>query len=234
MSDKSIESRFFGKTWIHRAGALIFGCLSTICLIVGPLFWLGVAARADGKPPQGEGPILTAFGVVFFPLFAVSLFNMAARQAPIMQFFREGIEVRVVGRLTIDRFAWMPWIVRVAWLMATLQGFRVERRFIPWSDLWSYRIEGPPLARSLVLVFMARPEGFPVDPGLCAQEFAAEAEEEEEETEGFSARSLAPKETLILSEAEFKIALERVYESITHHFFRSEVRGALPSWFSEM
>jgi hypothetical protein len=152
MPRDSVQRKFFGKTWIFLVQTVIFGGLSAFSLILGPLFYTGALKDANNKDATDAGIALTIFGILFIPIFSLALFNIISRRRPLIGIYREGIEFNIIGASALNRVPFIPAIIRLAWLIVSLKGFRSQVRRTPWACYKNICISGMPLSRTLTIV----------------------------------------------------------------------------------
>ncbi len=145
MSNEMPPTEFAAKTWIFKVQALIFGGLGLFSVILGPLFLLGVMLDAHGKPRPDAGIALTISGIVFLCPFALAIFNICARRQAPIRLYQEGIVVRRIGASTLDRIPFVPTLIRLAWLVISLQGFKHDTLVLPWETFRNAFISGMPM-----------------------------------------------------------------------------------------
>ncbi len=149
---RAFPTEFRGKTWIFVVQALVFGGFAVFGLVFGPLFWLGIRERADGRPATDAGIFLTSWGVLCFPIFALAVFNIVARWKPILRICREGVEMTIIGSTSLDGVPFVPGPIRVAWAILTTQGFRKRIVRVAWGELRQVEVSGLPMARKLTVI----------------------------------------------------------------------------------
>ena len=124
MSYHPPPTQFSGKIWIYVAQAVVVGGLTAFCLLLGPLFLFELIRSADGRPTRPAGIALCILSVPFLLVFLLAAFNIAARRRPLLRLYREGIEMNMIGASSLDGSPIpIPKLVRVAWLIVSLQGF---------------------------------------------------------------------------------------------------------------
>lgn len=160
-----ITTKFAGKTWIYYVQAVIFGGLAAFGLILGPLFCLGVIRPANGRPGTDGGIPLCIVGVLFLLPFFLAVFNVLARRHPIIRICREGLEFSIIGGSALDYVPLIPSLIRAAWLMLSLSGFRRRIRRAAWDGFRECYVTGPPMARVLTI----DTDSFLYDHGVSAE-----------------------------------------------------------------
>ena len=151
MSHDTPRTEFSGKTWIFVAQVVVFGSLGGFSLIMGPLFLTGVIKPANGRPGNDAGIALTIMSIPLLLVFALAVFNLVARRRPILRLCREGLEVNIIGASSLDGIPLIPGLVRVAWLVISMQGFKQQIMWVPWHYLGHVVVSGPPMARRLTI-----------------------------------------------------------------------------------
>ena len=129
-----MRDRFRGRTWIYWAQLTICGTLGLFSLVIGTLFWTKMMADANGNARPQAGPPMVVIGCCLLAVAALAIFNILARIAPTIRCYRDGIECILVGALPLDGVPLVPGVVRVAWSILSLQGFRSQRVRILWSQ----------------------------------------------------------------------------------------------------
>ncbi len=106
----------------------------------------------DGRPARDAGAALTGITVAFLvPATAMAWSQIRAKKAPLVRICREGIEVRLIGRTTLDGVPGVPGLVRVVWAFLSRQGFRTCILRAPWDGFHGARVEGLPAMRVLII-----------------------------------------------------------------------------------
>ncbi len=145
-----------GKTWMFWAQLIICGLIGLNSVILGALFWTGAMVDARGNPRPQAGPYSVSAGIGLLAAAALGLSNIVHRTGPLIRCFRDGIECKLVGRSSLARAPLVPGLVRIAWLILSLQGFRAERFWIPWAEYSGARVSGVSGAYVLTLHGSAR------------------------------------------------------------------------------
>lgn len=198
---------FYAKTWYHVASALVFTVIGTVSVILGPLFLLDVLKRADGKPGTEAGIALSIIGSFMILVALLGWFNVYARRTPLLRICREGMLINIIGASSLDNVPLVPSILRVAWLILSLQGFKKQVGMIPWESFEAAQATGLPMMRSLVIVAKI------VYPNRRDQ----------------AGKSLQDTR-IVFRDAEFRDSLDKVAASIDAFQDDLEARGSLPSW----
>jgi hypothetical protein len=146
------EITFKAKTWIVTAQVLVTGFLSGFSLILGPLFYFEVVkdARGEAAPDAGLGSMIA--GAILLPFFFLFTFNRLALRHPVLCIRREGLVIYWHGGSSLDNVAGVPGILRVAWLIVSGQGFRMQTLHVPWRSLKDVKVGGIPMARRLTIL----------------------------------------------------------------------------------
>jgi len=142
-----------GKTWIFWAQVIVIGGLCGVALVAGPLFMTGVIKPANKQSGLGPGIAMTIVGAALAPFVALAVFNLVARSHPILQCFKEGLEIRVIGQSSLASSLPVPRLVRAAWPIVTGQGFRTKVYRILWRDIDGAIVRGAPMAQELLIVY---------------------------------------------------------------------------------
>jgi hypothetical protein len=193
-------TRFRAKTWIFWAQAIFCGLFCAFGLIMGPLLY-----TFGAKDPKHREAGLWITGitlVLFVPGLAKAVFNILARRKPLVQLYREGITVRLVGRSTLDGVPGVPGLLRFAWGVLSGQSFRSHALYSYWKELRGARVEGLPAMRILILDGTFR--------GLDDDEIVGDQ--------------------LVFPQVEFRKPLQDLARVIHSHTTNPEKRTALPSW----
>lgn len=149
---------FRAKRWIYFAQAGIVGPLAVCSLIFGAVCLTGHWRDVNGRVATDAGWPLIIIGTCFALVFAQAVAQISHRRAPILRLCREGIELREVGRTTVDRFPFIPRLVRVAWSVLSGQGYRARVVRLAWHQVGEAYVVGPPMARVLILPPRADPD----------------------------------------------------------------------------
>ena len=151
MSKSSSKSVFYAKSWYLYVGAIVFTMLALFCATLGPLFLFDIMKRADGKPGTEAGIAMSIMAVPMCLIALLGWFNVYARRKPLLRICAEGLEINVIGASSLDGVPLIPNLVRVAWLILSLQGFRKQIGWIPWESFRNVEVTGLPMMRSLVI-----------------------------------------------------------------------------------
>jgi hypothetical protein len=146
-----IQDQFHGKTWIFWAQLLVCGGIGLFGVVFGPLYWTGMLTDANGKVRPQAGPPLTIIGLCLLAVALLAVFNIVARIRPIIGRYREGIECNLIGATSLDGVPPVPGLLRVAWTILSLQGFRSQRLRISWAEFRGAEVSGIPMAYVLSL-----------------------------------------------------------------------------------
>lgn len=142
---------FFGKTWHVYVGSLLFTALAACSAIMGPLFLLEIIKPAHGRPGTEAGIALSVMAALMCLIASLGWFNILARRRPLLRICEEGLEINVTGASSLDDVPLLPLMVRVAWLILSLQGFKKQIGGIPWRSMRTVQVRGLPMARTLVI-----------------------------------------------------------------------------------
>jgi hypothetical protein len=151
ISVPSEKSLFYAKSWHLYVAALAVTMIAIFCAILGPLFLFEVFKKADGKPAPEAG---IAMSIIAIPMSLIALlgwFNVIARFKPLLRLCQEGIELNVVGATKLDGIPLIPGLVRVAWAVLSLQGFKSQLGWIPWEDFQDVEVTGLPMMRLMTI-----------------------------------------------------------------------------------
>jgi hypothetical protein len=150
MSPK-LPTIFFAKTWYLYVGAIVFTALAAFSAIMGPLFLLEIIKPAHGRPGTEAGIALSVMAAPMCLIALLGWFNIRARRRPLLRICDEGLEINVIGASSLDGVPLLPIMVRIAWLIVSLQGFKKQIGWIPWPSLRTVQVRGLPMARTLVI-----------------------------------------------------------------------------------
>jgi hypothetical protein len=202
------RTHFYGKTWIYRAQAIVFGSFTIFGLCTGPLFLTGTWERADGKPGTGAGIGLTAVTLVFMlPVFVLAVFNLRVRRQPIVRLCREGIEARLIGGTRVDGVPLLPTQVRLLWGFLSTEFFRVRVFRVLWPDVVGAQVTGLPGMRLLCVHGAFR-----------------------EISDGTALVTQPVANDLTIQQVYLKRPLEELATAISHYRSSDSIRGELGSW----
>ncbi|MCH2131664.1 MAG: hypothetical protein MK179_21195 [Pirellulaceae bacterium] len=153
MSDTSSNTKtvFYAKSWYLYVAAVVFTMLALFCSILGPLFLFDIIKRADAKPGTDAGIAISVMAIPMVLAALLSWFHVYARFKPLLRICEEGLEINVIGASSLDGVPLIPHLVRVAWLVLSLQGFRKQICWIPWELFRTIEVTGLPMMRSLVI-----------------------------------------------------------------------------------
>lgn len=144
-----ILTTFYAKSWYIVAAAILFSVLTLFCVVLGPLFLFGILKNAAGRPVPVAGIAMSIIAVPFGLIAVLGWFNVYARRRPLLRICVEGLEINVIGASRLDGVPLIPNMVRVAWLVLSLEGFRKQVGWIPWKMLRGVEVSGVPMIRSL-------------------------------------------------------------------------------------
>lgn len=147
---------FYGRRWMFVAGVIILGWFAVFGLIAGPAFYFGLAKPNHGGDGKPAGIGLTAGGLMAMIPALLQAYKLAALRKPVLVLSESGVEFLIIGRTSLDEIPWLPMIVRVPWAFLSRQGFRQERRTIPWDAVRGVEVRGVPTMRSLVISYLDR------------------------------------------------------------------------------
>ena len=145
------KSVFYAKSWYLYVAAIVFTMLALFCAVLGPLFLFDIMKRADGKPGTEAGVAMSIMAVPMFLIALLGWFNVYSRLKPLLRICEEGLEINVIGASSLDGVPLIPNLVRVAWLIVSLQGFKKQIGWIPWEMFRDVQVSGLPMMRSLVI-----------------------------------------------------------------------------------
>ncbi len=151
VSKSSSKSVFYAKSWYHYVTAIAFTMLALFGAALGPLFLFDVMKRADGKPGTEAGIAMSIMAVPMCLIAFLGWFNVYARRKPLLRICEDGLEINVIGASSLDGVPLIPSLIRVAWLILSLQGFKIQIGWIPWESFRNVEVAGLPMMRSLVI-----------------------------------------------------------------------------------
>jgi hypothetical protein len=151
---------FYGKTWIFRAQAFMFGFLSLIGLLSGSALLLKWMTPENGKSGTIPGLLLVMTGFFFLMPFSVATFNVIARRKPTVRICSEGLEIRRIGKTALDEIPFIPGFIRFLWTCFSGQAIRVEQFRIAWGQLIQVEIQGVPMMKSIIFTGTFEPGGW--------------------------------------------------------------------------
>jgi len=201
--DKSV---FYAKSWYLYVAAIVFTMLALFCAILGPLFLFDIMKRADGKPGTEAGVAMSIMAVPMSLIALLGWFNVYARLKPLLRICQEGIEINVIGASSLDGVPLIPNLIRVAWLIVSLRGFKKQIGWIPWETFRDAQVSGLPLMRSLV-----------IDATIAYPTFRGDA------------MTAQIGNSIAFRDAEFQDPLEAIASTIHAIYDDPNVRNALPS-----
>ena len=146
-----LPTDFYAKVWYHYVLAIVFTSFTVFCAILGPLFLFDMLRPADGKPGTDAGIAMSIIALPMGLLAMLGWFNVYSRRRPLLRIYREGIEINVIGASSLDRVPLIPPLARVAWAIVSLQGFKKQVGWIPWSTLRIVQVTGLPMVRVMVI-----------------------------------------------------------------------------------
>jgi hypothetical protein len=147
----AMQDRFPGKTWIYWSQFIICGDLGLGSVILGGLFWTVTMKDALDKPAPEAGPPMVITGSCLLIVAALAAFNIISRHTSMIRCYRDGIECNLIGVSSLDRVPLVPGLLRLAWTILSVQGFRTQRWRIPWSQFAGADVSGIPMAYELTL-----------------------------------------------------------------------------------
>lgn len=123
-----------------------------------------------------------------------------------MRIWEEGLEINVIGASSLDSTPLLPNVVRVAWLIVSMQGFKKQVGWIPWEMFRTIEVAGLPMMQSLV-----------IDATIVYPSFRGDA--------------LAAKvaDRISFRDADFQEPLERIAATVQAFYDDPDARNALPS-----
>jgi hypothetical protein len=201
-----MTTEFYSKLWYRLVSAWFCTAFAAFSAILGPLFLFGVLEPANGKPGTDAGIGLSIMSVFFGLFAALAWFNVVSRRVPLLKLRREAIQITVVGRSSLDAVPLLPSLLRAAWLLVSLQGFRNEVGWISWDLLRGVRVERAGWSRFLII------EGLILYPDVRANQRKARYEQ-----------------SIEIADAESAVPLEQLASAITSFQLEPNLRATLPS-----
>jgi hypothetical protein len=184
----------------------VFTTLALFCVIFGPLFLFDIVKRADGKPGTDGGVALSIMAIPMVLVALLGWFNVYARFKPLLRICNEGLEINVIGASSLDGALLIPPLVRVAWLILSLQGFKKQIGWIPWTTFRNVEVAGLPMMRSLV-----------INATIAYPTFRGEV------------LTAQIADSVAFRDAEFQDSLDSITTAIQTIYHDPEARDALPS-----
>jgi len=200
------KSVFYAKSWYFYAAAIGCTLLGLFCAILGPLFLFDIVKRADGKPGTEAGVAMSIMAVAMCLFALLGWFNVYARKKPLLRICEEGLEINVIGASSLDGVLLIPNLIRIAWLIVSLQGFREQIGWIPWEMFRSIEVSGLPMMRTLV-----------VNATIAYPSFRGDA------------MTAKISNSVAFRDAEFQDPLETIALTIQAFYDDPKARNALPS-----
>jgi hypothetical protein len=200
------KSIFYAKSWHLYVTAIVFTTLALFCAILGPLFLFDIMKRADGKPGTEAGVAMSIMAIPMVMIALLGWFNVYARSKPLLRICNEGLEINVIGASSLDGVPLIPNLVRVAWLILSLQGFKKQIGWIPWTSFRSVEVAGLPMMRSLV-----------INATIAYPTFRG------------NAMTAQIGNSVAFRDAEFQDSLDSIATAIQAFYHEPEARNALPS-----
>ena len=145
------QTLFHAKTWYHIVIAAVFSHLAVLSTIMGPLFLFGVMKKVDGTSAFDAGIALSIMALPMILLALFGWFNVLARQKPLLRLGEEGMHVNVIGASSLDGVPLIPPMIRIMWLVISMQGFKQQFGFIPWEMYRGVQVAGLPMQRTLFI-----------------------------------------------------------------------------------
>lgn len=207
MQEDRLLTRFAAKKWIFVVQAVVCGTFGLFGVIMGPLFYSGTLRKANGRPATDAGLPLIVIGILLLLVFFKALFDLAARRGPILRICREGIELKLIGRSSLDKVPLVPGMIRVAWSIISLQGFASNVVRMPWECVQEVHVSGLPMSKTLTItgtMFSARTPDLTAVPPI--------------------ARSIG------FPEVAFVAPIDEVASVVRHFAADPTLRGDLESW----
>jgi len=209
---KKYPIRFYGRTWMFWAGVWFLGPM-TVTLCGGYLPFI-----VQGGDPKGR-IVLTIFCLTLISFVIVSIFQVFARQLPILKIYREGIMIRSIGTPLASNGPLMLRIVCVLgplgilfalplvnlWRCITLQAFQIRTVYLRWESIEVMSGSG---IRITGWIDKDADADFGQDAPLEPYEVSYEAD-------------------------SFGISIDKVSETLLFFLSNPGARDALPSWHDE-
>ena len=200
------KSVFYARSWYIYVTSIVFTTLALFCVIFGPLFLFDIVKRADGKPGTDGGVALSIMAIPMVLIALLGWFNVYARFKPLLRICNEGLEINVIGASSLDGALLIPPLVRVAWLILSLQGFKKQIGWIPWTTFRNVEVAGLPMMRSLV-----------INATIAYPTFRGEV------------LTAQIADSVAFRDAEFQDSLDSITTAIQTIYHDPEARDALPS-----
>lgn len=201
-----LSTVFFARTWYLYVGTLFFTTLAAFSVIMGPLYLLEIIKPAHGRPGTEAGTALSAMAAPMCLIALLGWFNIRARRRPLLRVCEEGLEISVIGASSLDGVPLLPVMVRTAWLILSLQGFKKQIGWIPWSSLRTVQVRGLPMTRTLVI------DGTIVYPPFRGEHMTARI-----------------ANAVSFRDADFRDPLDTIADTISSFALNPEARSTVPS-----
>jgi hypothetical protein len=124
---KKYPTRFYARTLLYWAGVFT----------IGPFASIGCYEGLSGK--AGDASItITIIGLILAILVIAWVFQIFARRQPLLQFYREGIMIRLIGTRMPEYFVGIGMIIAVFiiyWQFITLKLFQIRTIHWRWENL---------------------------------------------------------------------------------------------------
>lgn len=129
----------------------MLGSLAVICLLIALFFLMGIAKPANGIPANVAAIRLLLMAAAITCLAFICWFQLLARRRPLLRICREGLEVNIIGRGSLDHLPLMPIWVKLVWLVLSFQGFRKQIGWISWEAYRGVTVAGSAVKRTLTV-----------------------------------------------------------------------------------
>ncbi len=149
--------------------------------------------------------------IMAVPMFLVALlgwFNVYARLKPLLRICEEGLEINIIGASSLDGVPLIPNLIRVAWSIVSLQGFKKQIGWIPWEMFRDVQVSGSPMMRSLVII------GTVAYPTFRGDDLNAK---------------IGDSISVAFRDADFQDSLDAIASTIRAFYDNPKARNALPS-----
>ena len=212
---QSYPTRFYGRTWLYWMGIPLLGTLVAFWLIFGLQIVLGIEPTDDPE----MGFVLIILGLILAPAVFVCVFQVYARQMPILKIYREGMVIRTIGApvqadnlVLIVLWVFGLWIIILPlialWQCITLQTFRIQTIRVRWEKIVTIL----PDKRSLTIAGWF-------------EKIHSSVSERDTSAEFYHAVSY--------DTASFGTSIGNVIEAVVFNAFNPDSREVLPSWQGE-
>ena len=211
-------TQFYGRTFIFWVGVICFGPYAVLLSILVLLFLFRIMCGDAGLDMVLASLVLLPFLLVFVSTALACIFQVYARQMPILKIFRDGMVIRSIGVQLrygsdnlIGQYFWyttgpiiLPRII--LWHCISLQAFRIRTFLFRWEDITD---------------LLTNKNEFKIE-GWC------------EQNRNDFKREVPLEFWFFLYEShDFGTSIRKVGESVQFFLHNPDARESLPSWQDE-